>query len=242
MVTIGNPVGFGTTARANASSIISVGGTLSSISVTSPGFGYTSTNPPQVLIEIPEVVYEVNTSLSYEGDFGIIVGISTVSVGVASTGIVFDFYIPQNSFLRDTSIVSTATTVSGIQTGYYFVINNSNIGNGVTSIYQNGSILGIGTQFLDNVYEVASVSIAQTSVPGIALTYVTRVTTSISNYNSLSGIGYSSFFGNFSWGRILLGNRTDPKSFNAYTKNGSTGIVTSSILSRVAPLKYVNYS
>ena len=242
MVTIGNPVGFGTTARANASSIISVGGTLSSISVTSPGFGYTSTNPPQVLIEIPEVVYEVNTSLSYEGDFGIIVGISTVSVGVASTGVVFDFYIPQNSFLRDTSIVSAATTVSGIQTGYYFVINNSNIGNGVTSIYQNGSILGIGTQFLDNVYEVASVSIAQTSVPGIALTYVTRVTTSISNYNSLSGIGYSSFFGNFSWGRILLGNRTDPKPFNAYTKNGSTGIVTSSILSRVAPLKYVNYS
>jgi hypothetical protein len=242
MVTIGNPVGFGTTARANASSIISVGGTLSSISVTSPGFGYTSTNPPQVLIEIPEVVYEVNTSLSYEGDFGIIVGISTVSVGVASTGIVFDFYIPQNSFLRDTSIVSTATTVSGIQTGYYFVVNNSNIGNGVTSLYQNASTLGIGTQFLDNVYEVASVSIAQTSVPGIALTYVTRVTTSISNYNSLSGIGYSSFFGNFSWGRILLGNRTDPKSFNAYTKNGSTGIVTSSILSRVAPLKYVNYS
>ena len=242
MVTIGNPIGFGTTVRANASSIISVGGTVSLISVTSPGFGYTSTNPPQVLIEIPEVVYEVNTSLSYEGDFGIIVGISTVSVGVASTGVVFDFYIPQNSFLRDTSIVSAATTVSGIQTGYYFVINNSNIGNGVTSVYQNGSILGIGTQFLDNVYEVASVSIAQTSVPGIALTYVTRVTTSISNYNSLSGIGYSSFFGNFSWGKILLGNRTDPKSFNAYTKNGSTGIVTSSILNRVAPLKYVNYS
>ena len=241
-VTIGNPVGFGTTARASASASISIGGTVSTITVISPGFEYTSTNPPQVLIEIPEVVYEINPTSSYDGDFGTIVGISTVSVGAASTGVAFDFYIPQNSFLRDTSIVSTATTVSGIQTGYYFVVRNSNIGNGVTSLYQNGSVLGIGTQFLDNVYEVASVSIAQTSVPGIALTYVTRVVTSISNYNSLTGMGYSSFFGEFSWGRILFNTRTYPKTFNAYTKNGATGIVTSSIVNRIAPLKYVNYS
>ena len=241
-VTIGNPVGFGTTARASASASISIGGTVSTITVISPGFEYTSTNPPQVLIEIPEVVYEINPTSSYDGDFGTIVGISTVSVGAASTGVAFDFYIPQNSFLRDTSIVSTATTVSGIQTGYYFVVRNSNIGNGVTSLYRNGSVLGIGTQFLDNVYEVASVSIAQTSVPGIALTYVTRVVTSISNYNSLTGMGYSSFFGEFSWGRILFNTRTYPKTFNAYTKNGATGIVTSSIVNRIAPLKYVNYS
>ena len=241
-VTIGNPIGFGTTMRSSASSTISVGGTVSSITITSPGFGYTTTNPPQVLIEVPETIYEVNTSLSYEGDFGVIVGVSTISVGVASTGIVFDFYIPQNSFLRDTSIVSAATTVSGIQTGYYFVVNSSNIGNGVTSLYQNSSVLGIATQFLDNVYEVASVSIAQTSVPGIALTYVTRVTTNVSSYNRLAGMGNSSFFGNFSWGRIVLGNRIDPKSFNAYTRNGSSGITTSAILTRVEPLKYINYS
>lgn len=228
--------------RSSASSTISVGGTVSSITITSPGLGYTTDNPPQVLIEVPEVIYEVNTSLSYEGDFGVIVGFSTVSVGVASTGIVFDFYIPQNSFLRDTSIVSAATTVSGIQTGYYFVVNNSNIGNGVTSLYQNNSVLGIGTQFLDNVYEVASVSIAQTSAPGIALTYVAKVTTNVSNYNGLVGTGNSSFFGNFSWGRIVLGNRIDPKAFNAYTTNGSTGVTTSAILNRVAPLKYINYS
>jgi len=233
------PVGLGTTAAATAS--ISVGGTVSSISINTAGAGYTSSNPPQVLIEIPKSIYETNTSLSYEGDFGIIVGVKTTSVGVASTGLIFDFYIPQNSYLRNSSITGIITT-SGIQTGYYFVVNNSNIGNGVTSLYQDGSILGVSTQFLNGVYEVASVSIAQTSVPGIALTYVARIVTSISSYNSLSGIGYSSFYGEFSWGKIILGSRSNPKIFNSYVKNGILGITTSSTVTRISPLKYVGYS
>ena len=37
------------------------------------------------------------------------------------------------------------TGVSGIQTGYYFVINNSNVGRGVTTKDENGGIVGIGT-------------------------------------------------------------------------------------------------
>ena len=122
------------------------------------------------------------------------------------------------------------------------VVNNTNVGNGVTSLYQNNSILGIGTQFLNGLYEVASVSIAQTSIPGIALTYVTRVTTSISNYNSLSGIGNSAFYGEFSWGKITLGIRNNPKTYNSYTRNGILGITTSSTVTRISPLKYVGYS
>jgi hypothetical protein len=240
-VIIGNPVGMGTTQRASASATISIGGSVSSITMTLPGTGYTVTNPPQVLVEIPETVYEINTSASYTGDFGQIVGVSTTSVGVASTGIIFDFYIPTSSVLRDTSIVSSAATISGIQTGYYFVIKNSNVGTGVTSLYQNGSVLGIATQFLDGIYEVASVSIAQTSVPGIALTYVARVTTSVSNYGSLSGIGYSSFFGEYSWGRIELGTRSNPQRFNSYLDNGATGISSAAIVNRITPLKYLDY-
>ena len=56
--------------------------------------------------------------------------------------------------MRDTSIVGSAITISGIQTGYYFTVSNSNVGSGVTSLYQDGSTLGIGTQFLDGVFEV----------------------------------------------------------------------------------------
>ena len=144
--------------------------------------------------------------------------------------------------MRDATITGTAVTISGIQTGYYFTVSNSNIGNGLTSIYQNGSVLGIGTTFIDNVYEVAAVSVAETSTPGIANTYVARVTTSVSSWNSLSGMGVSEFYGNFSWGRIVLGSRTSPKAFTAYTENGFTGLSTSGLITRVAPLKSKDYS
>ena len=242
-VIIGTPVGLGTTTRASVTSTLT-GDAVSAITVTSPGTGYTNTSAPEVLIEVPNVTREINDSSTYEGDFGEIVGIATTAVGVASTGIVFDLFIPTNSYLRDTSIVGTAVTISGIQTGYYFTVSNSNIGNGVTSIYQNRSVLGIGTTFLDNVYEVAAVSVAQTSVPGIANTYVARVTTSVSSFNSLSGVGVSELFGSFSWGRITLGSRPSAAvtSFTAYTQNGFTGISTSAVVSRVSPLKSQDYS
>jgi hypothetical protein len=136
--------------------------------------------------------------------------------------------------------LSGVTTISGIQTGYYFVVQNSNVGNSGTSLYSDGSVLGIGTQFLDNVYEVAAVSIAQTSIPGVGNTNIARVTVSVTN-NQISGIGHTSFFGQFSWGRILLGSRIAPKEFNAYTLNGSSGISTSAFVSRLVPLKYNNY-
>jgi len=220
------------------------GDTVSSITVTSPGTGYTNTNPPQVLISVPSAIKETNKSSLYEGDFGQIVGISTTSVGVATTAVVFDLFIPTNSFLRDSNVVGTAVTISGIQTGYYFTVSNSNIGNGLTSIYQDGSVLGIGTTFVDGVYEVAAVSVAETSTPGIANTYVARVTASVSSFNSLSGVGSSEIFGEFSWGRITLGDRasTTVKSFNAYTQNGFTGLSTSAVVSRVTPLKFKDYS
>jgi len=233
------PVGLGTTAT--ASSTISVGGTVSSISISIPGIGYTSSNPPAVLIESPTLTFEKNKSSSYSGDFGIIVGVTSTSVGVASTGFVFDLFVPIDSYLRDTSIVSVATTISGIQTGDYFVVNNSNIGSGVTSLYQNNTILGITTQFLDCVYEVASVSTATTAVAGVGVTYVKRVTVSVRNLGDISGIGSTEFYGEYSWGRVDLGTRVSAKSFTAYTLNGSSGISTSAILNRTSPLKYLDY-
>lgn len=93
-VTIENPVGLGTTQRASVSASIT-SGIVTSIIITSPGTGYTYVDPPLVLIEFPPFTFEDNTVTSYEGDFGIITGIATTSVGVASTGIVFDFVIPK---------------------------------------------------------------------------------------------------------------------------------------------------
>ena len=111
----------------------------------------------------------------------------------------------------------------------------------MTSLYSDGSNLGIGTQYLDNVYEVAAVSIAQTDAVGYGNTYVAQVTVSVSDYNGLSGIGYSEFFGEYSWGKIIANDRTDPQSFGWYN-NGLVGITTSPILKRTNPLKYLNYN
>ena len=237
-ITIQKPIGIGSTTSTAISSITS--GIVTSISITGVVTGYSQSNPPIVLIDPPIVDTESNRVVSYEGDFGIISGISTISVGIASTGIVFDFVIPQDSPLRK-GLITGITTISGIQTGYYFVISNSNIGNGVTSINSYGSIVGSGTSFLDGVYEVSSVSIAQTSAVGFGVTYVAKVTVSVTNYNGLSGIGYSNNYGNFSWGKILLRSRSKQNSYNAYPNNGYSGISTGTIIFRTTPLKYDNY-
>ena len=110
---------------------------------TTTGFAYTSTAAPSVLIGEPKVVSSIETieDVSYSGDFGIISGISTTSVGVASTGIVFDLLLPKDSLFRNAATVGTAITVSGITTGYYFTVFNSNVGASVTSLYQDGTVL-----------------------------------------------------------------------------------------------------
>ena len=244
-VSISNPVGLGTIQRAYATSTIS-SGSVSSITVTTPGAAYTSTNPPQVLIGEPKTSSYVESieNVTYTGDFGIISGISTTSVGVASTGIVFDLLLPKDSLFRDASVVGSAITVSGISTGYYFVVSNSNVGNAVTSLYQDGTVVGIGTAFIDNVYEVANVSIAQTMAIGIGLTNVAQVTVSVQDYNGLTGLGYSEFFGDYSWGRIATQPRSNGKVFTSYAgdSNGLIGINTSPIIERTNPLKSSDYN
>ena len=218
---------------------VSYGGTTS-------GFAYTSTAAPAVLIGEPKIVSSLETinDVSYSGDFGIISGISTTSVGVASTGIVFDLLLPKESLFRDASVVGSALTVSGISTGYYFTVFNSNVGASVTSLYQDGTVVGIGTSFLDNVYEVAQVSIAQTMGIGIGLTYVAQVTVSVQDYNGLTGLGYSEFFGEYSWGRIQTSPRGSARTFTSYAGNstGLVGVNTSPIIERVNPLRYINYN
>ena len=244
-VSIAGPIGFGTTATQNTARALATisGGIVTGIAITSAGLGYTFTHPPVVLIETPSAKYEIIDKVSYEGDFGIITGVQTTSVGVASTGIVFDLFIPTNSIIRDSSIVKVgiATTgISGIQTGYYFIVHSSNVGNGLTSLNFSDGIVGVGTTFIDNIYQVASVSIAQTAVPGVGLTNVTKVTISVSNYNNLTGLGFSDFYGEYSWGRILAPTRPNPNEFITYANIG--GISSSPVIQRYNRLKYSNYN
>jgi hypothetical protein len=241
-VSIGNPVGIATTGLAKADASIT-DGSVTIVTVTTGGFGYDPTQPPIVLIEPPQPKYESIDNVSYTGDFGVITGIKTTSVGVAFTGVIFDFFIPIDSVLRDgeTVTVGIATTgVSGIQTGHYFVVNNSNVGSGLISLNSYDDVVGVGTTFIDNVYQVAAVSIAQTAVSGIGITYVAQVTVSISDYNNLTGLGFGDFYGEYSWGRISTPTRKDPQQFTTYASTG--GISSSPTIQRFNRLKYLNYN
>ena len=269
-VTVSNPVGLGTTQRAQLTASISINGEVSAVTVVSPGTGYTTSNPPQVLIEHPNVAYEANSSQSYVGDFGSIVGFGTTTIGVQNQ-IIFDLYIPENSYLRDTTIVSSATTVSGLTYGDYFVIKDSNVGSAttfITSLRNTGEVIGIGTQFVDNVYQVANSLIVETNIVGIGSTYVTRVFANIDQFNSESfssdaitfdsttytfdstvgsytvysgGISTSSYFGSYTWGKITLTSEIQSETFNFYGSQGVGGISTSAIVRRRHPLRYNNY-
>lgn len=176
--------------------------------------------------------YEEIKDIVYDGDFGIITGIKTAVIGVASTALVFDFYIPNNSILKtDNYVINT----SGITTGYYFSVTNSNIGNGIISLNNDESPIGVGSTFIDNVYRVYSVSIGQTSVPGIGITDIVSVTVKVDRH--IVGTGFSAYYGDFSWGRLHSFTRTKPKNFTIQP----TGITTSPIVQRIKPLKYDNY-
>ena len=227
---------------ATASALVS-SGIVTSIAVINPGIGYTFTNPPQVLIESPLAKYEIIDDVLYDGDFGQVVAITTTSVGVASTGLVLDFLIPLGSFLRDLDVnnVGIATTgISGIQTGYYFTLRNTNIGSGVTSLDSSGNVIGIGTSYLDGIYQAVAVSTGTTVAPGIGTTAVTKVTVSLTSYNGLTETGFGEFYGNFSWGRIYNLSRSNPQNFESYN-SGLVGIHTSPVIQRYDPLKYRDY-
>ena len=229
------------TAKANISN-----GSVSSIDVVNSGVGYTNSNPPLVLISPPGIYHEKINQVSYEGDFGWIVGVKTTSIpGIAKTGLVLDFFIPKESFLLDTDIVSSKVEISGIQTGYYFVANNTNIGTGLISLRADNTVVSYGSSFIDNVYQASKVSIAQTFVVGYGVTDVTRVVVSLADYNGLGNIStYGYYSGEFSWGRIYDLRRSYPKTFKFYDvqNEGLSGIQTSPDVIRINPLKYLNYT
>ncbi len=244
-VSIGVTAGIGTihagigTTSTNATAVATVSGvgTISAISVSNAGSGYTNTNPPSVLVESESITQDILTDIKYEGDFGHIVGIGTSTVAGIGTAMQFDLFIPQDSVLRDASVVGSAITVSGISSGYYFTTFETNVGSGLTA-YENAigtSPVGIGTSFLDNIYRVHSAKTIQGPAFGIGATTLRRVTVSVSSTEGI-GIG-SGFFGKFSWGRLHDFNKKGVSPFTVINNDGITGIKTGPVIIRTRDLK-----
>ena len=236
-ISVAPPVGVGTTARITAT--IDSNGSINVVTLTNPGTGYTITSPPNIIVESPRQKIEIIEEVAYEGDFGIISGIGTTTIS-GSSALILDLFIPIDSFIRDNvvnNVGSALTGISGISTGYYFYVSNSNIGNSITSLDNSNSTIGIGTTFIDNVYEVFSYSIKQKPVLGVGSTFVNEVIVKVDNNDSLTGIGGSGYYGDYSWGRIFNVSTLGINTFKAY----SPGISTSTIIQRNNPLKFINY-
>ena len=193
-IIVSNPEG-GISSRATGIGTMTAGGKLLSASIINPGSGYTHSNPPVCLIETPKLIEEDMAVSSFIGDSGIIVGFGTTTftAGLGTqTQVIFDFFIPGDSDLRNPDLVGTAQTVSGISTGDYYTITRSNIGLGtpaagtLESLYNdNSTVLGITTSFCDTVYQVDSVTTISVNVVGVGTTAIRRV---FSNVGSISTV------------------------------------------------------
>jgi hypothetical protein len=218
------------------------GGSAGVVSITNPGTGYTNTNPPLVLVSEPTLIREEIEVDSYTGDYGNIVGLGTTSTG-SQHQLYFDLYIPVQSFMRDAEYVGSSVTISSISTNDYLTIFNTNVSIADTFASQDGSgsTVGIGTTSVDNVYKVISSQRRDQNVGGIGVTAIQRITVNVDKPGTF-GFESQSEMGNYSWGKIQFGGRTEPLTFNFYGNDGVSGISTGGLVSRFEPLKYRDYT
>jgi hypothetical protein len=173
-------VGIGSTAIGFA--VVSSTGTVSGPVVSFSGLGYTSTNPPRIIVERPVPKQEFITEITtVEGFSGIIRNISTCpGVGTAPLAI---------QFILD----PVMAPFPNLNVGNPVYIFDTYVGRGVTSIYNNDSErIGIGTTFADCIYNVSAFNASS----GI-LTCNVLSTTNVSGLNTTGPVA-----GKISWGRL----------------------------------------
>ena len=168
-------------------------------------------------------------NVTFNGDYGQIVGVAVSNTGLNMNSkkcIVFDLK-PDVDIIGD-----TGKGRSGITTGDFFVIHDSVVGTGVTSIGATaGTTVAIGTAFIDNVfYAHHHVSIGSS---------ILRV---FSNVNSVAGINTSTVnhvtsLGNYSWGSIQVSRTPSSHPFTFFNQQGTVGIQTSAQVTRISRLR-----
>ena len=225
-----------TSNRATATATIDSDGTVTGITITNPGVGYTFT--PLVSIELPKSIEESFSNIAYNGDRGTIIGINTAQngsnsgVSTDSPALTFDLHTTQQ-------LPGAPSTRSGIVTGQYIVIKGTTFGDGIVSIGTHTSkIVSVGNSFADNVYQVGHyVDVGA----GSTIRRITcNINTALSGINTNAGIGTTvGVIGNYSWGTISIPGIRSGNEFEFYNQNGVLGIETSAHIRRTRQLKSV---
>ena len=216
---------------AAATATVGAGGTISAITVTEGGFGYTPNTNPTVLLSQEAIIREKCNTVNVTGDYGVVVGVAVSSSGVNSRA-TLNLSLDADAFLNQAGFGNISKT--GLAIGDYFILKNTVFGTGVTSIDKDGNNVGVGTSFADNIYKVEG-----------TVTSNTGIVTVFCNINSTTGITpiTGPKLGDYSFGKLtnLTRSTTDPKVFNINITNGYTGITTAPEVRRINPLA-ITYS
>jgi hypothetical protein len=225
-----NYVGAGSSVQLKLRSVVGLGGSDAIIyapissagTITTPfniissGYGYTSSNVPEVIAPTPSPSKELISNITYvQGFSGIITGIATCA-GIG-TDLAIKFYVQYDQ--NDASTVSDLLSDSQ----YPILVFDSTVGKGTTSIDKlNSAVVGIGTTFVDNIYYAHSVYL--NNLVGI-------ITCNIHSNTDCVGIGStfgSQICGRFSWGRLSSFNRLSslPISINLSNYTVNSGLTS----------------
>ena len=213
-------------------------------------FTVAAIEPPSVLIAPPKRGVEESRFVTYEGDYGLVVGVGTTAIGAGtSIGVVFDLYIPMDSDLRS----GINLTLPGITTGDLFNLTETNfVSAAQTSLSADGSVIGISTLHGDMTYECIDYYTKQSVIPaglnglGTTVGFGTTVTSIVvalqsAGSNNVVGVATTALYGYYTWGKVGLPVRIGPKNWTADHNGLQAGIGTNPILRRKNPLKYLGY-
>ena len=237
-ITIGAPIGVsvgnvsrdqfataGVSTFASATVTVGAAGTIESVNITNPGLGYSQTNPPRVIIESPqsdeEIVTSADVGIVVQSTAGILTGIGTTTIG-STLGI---------KFIGISTITTGAGSFDAVEVGKPIYIYNTGVGAGLTSMDLTGiHTVGIGTQFVDNIYTVAEFTTrgSAPSVVGI-ITCAIESNTNIIGIAATAGIDSDEQVGNYSLG--VLSNIVRSTSMEKRISIGVTGLTVDSGLS-----------
>ena len=218
-------------------------GIVTSITLDNPGYGYSTTDLPIIQVAPPVAKYEDIENVKVEGDYGIVVSISTVA-GVG-TDLGLQFELKTDPLLNSSLYDAFTITSSGIDTGYYFTITDSVYASTEEfgGVDDSNNVITLGTE-INNIYRASSVVTDTTA--GVTTVVADINLTVFANLDSVIdtvGAAYTEYshVARYSWGRIYDFDRPNAKSYSIKagigTQHNDVGISSNPVVIRKKQIK-----